>query len=128
MQVAASSTRAPIHRTLALQNNLADVTAKSESVANLADIAGTFLGIALCRLNAPLVPTFCILSAGYLYASRQEIDAVVFSYLNRARLAYSAATFLRTGTVPGVLESNKREPLLPWSQVGSKSTNILLLL
>ena len=106
-----------------MQNNLADVTAKSESVANLADIAGTFLGIALCRMNAPLVPTFCILSAGYLYASRQEIDAVVFSYLNRARLAYSAATFLRTGTVPGVAESNKREPLLPWSQVGSRLTN-----
>ena len=122
MQVAASSTRAPIHRTLALQNNLADVTAKSESVANLADIAGTFLGIALCRLNARLVPTFMLLSAGYLYASRQEIDAVVFSYMNRARLAYSAATFLQTGAVPTVLEANQREPLLPWAQVSPACT------
>lgn len=36
--VAASSTRAPIYRTFAKHNNLADVTAKGESVANLADI------------------------------------------------------------------------------------------
>ena len=36
--VAASSTRAPIYRSFALQNNLADVTAKGESVANLSDI------------------------------------------------------------------------------------------
>lgn len=38
--VAASSTRAPIYKTFALSNNLADVTAKGESVANLADIIG----------------------------------------------------------------------------------------
>jgi hypothetical protein len=42
--VAASSTRAPIYRTFALQNNLADITAKGESVANLADILGTLAG------------------------------------------------------------------------------------
>lgn len=42
--VAASSTRAPIYRTFALQNNLADITAKGESVANLADILGTIAG------------------------------------------------------------------------------------
>ena len=123
VQVAASSTRAPIHRTLALQNNLADVTAKSESVANLADIAGTLLGIALCRMNARVVPTFMLLSAGYLYASRQEINSVVFPYLNRARLAVAASTFLATGSVPSVLESNRQERLLPWGEASSLLSN-----
>lgn len=41
-----------------------------ESVANLADVFGTAFGIALARLNLPVLPTFCVLSAGYLYSSR----------------------------------------------------------
>ena len=140
-QVAASSTRAPIYRTFAKQNNLADVTAKGgcarlllglalsdagcrvvvgcprsratsqrrhawhrrtlsarhaglrrlschsqcdpclrlpsagESVANLADVVGTAAGIALAKLNLPVLPTFCLLSLGYLYSSRWGASA-----------------------------------------------------
>lgn len=95
--VAASSTRAPIYRNFAKANNLADVTAKGESVANLADILGTAFGIALARLNLPIVPTFGVLSVGYLLASRKEVDSVELPYLNRARLSYAARTFLHTG-------------------------------
>lgn len=84
---AASSTRAPIYRTFALSNNLADVTAKGESVANLADIIGTVMGIGLSKARLPLVPTFCALSVGYLLASRREVDSVQLPYLNRARMA-----------------------------------------
>jgi hypothetical protein len=43
--VASSSTRAPIYRSFAINNNMSDVHAKGESVANLADLAGTALGI-----------------------------------------------------------------------------------
>lgn len=153
--VAASSTRAPIYRTFALQNNLvggslmwtcfskafcpqmrqlldcrlaclvlvwkhpflqsmptwapafvsvlqADVTAKGESVANLADIAGTIAGIMLSKAKLPMLPTFIVLSAGYLIASRKEVDSVELPYLNRARLAYTSTRFLTTGVVPGI--------------------------
>jgi hypothetical protein len=113
--VAASSTRAPIYRTFALSNNLADVTAKGESVANLADVLGTLGGIALSKwAKAPPVPAFCVLSAGYLLASRREVDSVQLPYLNRARLAYAAAAFFERGEAPGVPEANAGEPLLPW--------------
>lgn len=44
----------------------------------------------LSRLPLPLGPTFCLLSAGYLYSSRREVDSVELPYLNRAR---SVATF-----------------------------------
>lgn len=71
--VAASATRAPIYRTFALQNNMADITAKGESVANLADILGTFFGIGLARTKWPVLPCFAGLSMGYLYASRREV-------------------------------------------------------
>ncbi|MEW5299951.1 MAG: hypothetical protein WDW36_002919 [Sanguina aurantia] len=112
--VAASSTRAPIYRTFALQNNLADVTAKGESVANLADILGTVAGIMLSRSGMPLGRSFCLLSIGYLIASRKEVDSVRLPYLNRARLAYSTRHFLSSGVVPGIEEANTNEPLLPW--------------
>jgi hypothetical protein len=113
--VAASSTRAPIYRTFATANNLADVTAKAESVANLADVVGTAAGIAIARANPPVLPTFCLLSLGYLLASRREVDSVVLPYLNRARLSYTARRFLASGVVPATEEGNFREPLMPWS-------------
>ncbi|KAI8464617.1 MAG: vitamin B6 photo-protection and homoeostasis-domain-containing protein [Monoraphidium minutum] len=114
--VANSSTRAPIYRTFALQNNLADITAKGESVANLADILGTLAGIALSKAKLPMVATFAALSCGYLLASRKEVDSVELPYLNRARLAYTAAAFAARGAVPGVTEANQGEPLLPWGR------------
>lgn len=114
--VAASSTRAPIYRTFALQNNLADITAKGESVANLADILGTLAGILLSKWKLPMVPTFVVLSCGYLLASRKEVDSVELPYLNRARLAFTSTRFLATGVVPGVPEANRHEPLLPWGR------------
>lgn len=42
----------------------ADVTAKGESVANLADILGTVAGIMLSRSGLPLGQSFCLLSIG----------------------------------------------------------------
>ncbi|EFJ49504.1 hypothetical protein VOLCADRAFT_80645 [Volvox carteri f. nagariensis] len=122
--VAASSTRAPIYRTFALQNNLADITAKGESVANLADILGTVAGIALSRMKLPRMPTFCVLSAGYLLSSRKEVDSVELPYMNRARLAYATQRYLSDGFIPGVAEANHNEPLLPW---GRHNQNRLVL-
>ena len=61
----------------------ADVTAKGESVANLSDIGGTITGIMLSRSKAAMLPIFCVLSAGYLFASRKEVGSVQLPYLNR---------------------------------------------
>jgi hypothetical protein len=75
----------------------ADITAKGESVANLADILGTLAGIVLSKWKLPMVPTFVVLSCGYLLASRKEVDSVELPYLNRARLALTSTHFLKTG-------------------------------
>eukprot|EP01025_Chloroclados_australasicus_P059954 TRINITY_DN7628_c0_g1_i10.p2 TRINITY_DN7628_c0_g1~~TRINITY_DN7628_c0_g1_i10.p2 ORF type:complete len:471 (+),score=68.99 TRINITY_DN7628_c0_g1_i10:186-1598(+) len=111
--VAASSTRAPIYRTFAKSNNLADITAKGESVANLADIMGTMFGICLSKTKLPTFPTFAVLSLGYVISSRKEVDAVELPYFNRARLAYAADKYIKEGYLPDVAEANHREPLLP---------------
>ena len=80
--------RQPIYRTFALQNNMADVTAKGESVANLSDILGVGVGIALSKLNWHIAFTFGLLSCGYLFASRMEVDSVVLPYMNQVRMGY----------------------------------------
>lgn len=56
-------------------------------------------GIALTKTKLPAVNAFCLLSCGYLYASRKEIDSVELPYLNRARLSYAAQHFLNTGAI-----------------------------
>ena len=43
---------------------------------------------------------------------------VQLPYLNRARLAFAARTFLATGTVPDPALANDKEPLMPWGPYG----------
>jgi hypothetical protein len=123
--VAASATRAPIYRTFAKQNNLADITAKAESVANLSDVLGTACGILLTRKVSTL-PAFIGLSIGYLFASRKEVDTVELDYFNSARLGVACKQFLSTGTCPTIKECNLNEPLLPWISKNGHSSRIIL--
>lgn len=68
-------------------------------MANLADLGGTLVGILVARSKLPTVPAFMLLSAGYLIASRKEIDSIQLSDINRARLAVVARCFAATGKV-----------------------------
>ncbi len=97
-------------------------------MANLADIGGTITGILLSRTKFGMVPTFCLLSAGYLFASRREVATIQLPYLNRARLAFAARTFLATGIVPDPALANDKEPLLPWGPYGQVKMQCCLLL
>lgn len=110
--VAASATRAPIYAAFARCNNVADLAAKGESVANLADVVGTGVGIALARAGVPTLPAFGLLSVGYLVASRKEVDAVVLPGFNRARLALAAQDALRGCEVPTPVQAAEREPIV----------------
>lgn len=94
----------------------ADITAKGESVANLADIMGTIAGILLSKWKLPMVPTFMVLSCGYLLASRKEVDSVELPYLNRARLALTSTHFLKSG---GVGSGGEGEDLVRRSNRGA---------
>lgn len=124
--VTASATRAPIYRTFAKRNNLGDVTAKGESVANLADVVGTVAGIVMARVGAPALPAFLVLSAGYLYASRREVDAVVLPFFNRARLALAAEAFAASAGrhCPSPVEAGTVEPMI--FRPGSRASRVLV--
>lgn len=69
-------------------------------MANLADVVGTAAGIALAKFNLPVLPTFCLLSLGYLYSSRCALVAL--------RLAH-VAVLCRFHPLPGLAGL----PLLP---------------
>lgn len=65
----------------------------------------------LSRWKLPMLPTFMVLSAGYLIASRKEVDSVELPYLNRARLAYTATRFLSTGQKPPLYTHTHTHPV-----------------
>ncbi|CAI5469063.1 unnamed protein product [Closterium sp. Yama58-4] len=112
-----TSTRAPIYKAFARRENIGDITAKGESISNLADLMGTGAGILIARSNPHLATTFALLSCGYLFASFNEVKSVQVPTLNRARFAVAVRSFLETGQVPSLAEANARERILmlPWA-------------
>ncbi|KAJ4979820.1 hypothetical protein NE237_010600 [Protea cynaroides] len=116
--VTSTSTRTPIYKAFAKGENIGDVTAKGECVGNIADLFGTGLSIMISKTNPPLVPTFALLSCGYVLSSYQEVKSVVLHTLNRARFNVAVESFLKTGHVPTLQEGNMKENIFsfPWSR------------
>ncbi|GAB2283935.1 Protein root UVB sensitive 6 [Dionaea muscipula] len=114
--VTSTSTRTPIYKAFAKGENIGDVTAKGESVGNIADLLGTGMSIMISRRNPSLISTFAFLSCGYVLSSYQEIRSLVLHTLNRARFTVAVESFLKTGRVPSLEEGNMKETIfrLPW--------------
>eukprot|EP00898_Chlorokybus_atmophyticus_P002040 jgi/Chlat1/2837/Chrsp191S02996 len=117
--VTASSTRAPIYKAFARSENLGDITAKGESVSNLADLVGTGIGICLSRRHSSaLWATYGTLAAGYIFGSYREVRSVQIPTLNRSRLEVVANRYLEDGEVMPPKDANKSEALcvFPWAR------------
>ncbi|XP_039133560.1 protein root UVB sensitive 6 [Dioscorea cayenensis subsp. rotundata] len=115
--VTSTSTRTPIYKAYARGENIGDVTAKGESVGNIADLLGTGLSIFISKRNPSLVASFTLLSFGYIFSSYREVKSVVLNTLNRARFTVAVESFLKTGCVPSLKEGNLNENIFtpPWS-------------
>ncbi|XP_042428977.1 protein root UVB sensitive 6-like [Zingiber officinale] len=115
--VTSTSTRTPIYKAYAKGENIGDVTAKGECVANIADLLGTGLSILISKRNPSLVASFTFLSCGYLFSSYQEVKSVVLNTLNTARFTVAVDSFIKTGHVPSLKEGNVKENIFnpPWS-------------
>ncbi|KAM3404163.1 hypothetical protein ACQJBY_002633 [Aegilops geniculata] len=96
--VTSTSTRTPIYKAYAKGENIGDVTAKGESVGNIADLLGTGMSILMSKRNPSLVASFAVLSCGYLLSSYQEVRSVVLNTLNTARFTVAVDSFIKTGT------------------------------
>ncbi|VAH82954.1 unnamed protein product [Triticum turgidum subsp. durum] len=114
--VTSTSTRTPIYKAYARGENIGDVTAKGESVGNIADLLGTGLSIFITKRNPSLVTSFALLSCGYLLSSYHEVRSVVLNTLNRARFTVAVDSFIKTGYVPSLKEGNSQETIFihPW--------------
>eukprot|EP00899_Mesostigma_viride_P022241 jgi/Mesvir1/3200/Mv16352-RA.3 len=118
--VALMSTRTPIYKALAAHDNIGEVTAKGESICNLADLLGMALGIGLSRFmkrGLPANVTFAALTGCYLYSSYHEVYNVVIPTFNEHRLRLATRAFLdEGGRIMGVLEANEKETEeVPWT-------------
>ncbi|EPS66086.1 hypothetical protein M569_08690, partial [Genlisea aurea] len=116
--VTSTSTRTPIYKAFAKGENIGDVTAKGECVANIADLLGTGLSIMISKRNPSLFTTFALLSCGYVMSSYQEVRSVVLHTLNRARFTVAVESFLKTGRVPSLQDGNSMENIFlpPWKK------------
>ncbi|KAH9318158.1 hypothetical protein KI387_019927, partial [Taxus chinensis] len=116
--VSSTSTRTPIYKAFALRENIGDITAKGESTSNIADLLGTGLGILISGKNKQTLPTFIILSCGYVFSSYHEVKAVILPTMNQARFGVAVWSFLNTGQVPSVSEANNKECIFtfPWAR------------
>ncbi|CAH9086026.1 unnamed protein product [Cuscuta europaea] len=114
--VTSTSTRTPIYKAFAKGENIGDVTAKGECVANLADLLGTGMSIMISKRNPSLLTTFSLLSCGYLFSSYNEVKSLVLCTLNRARFTVAVESYLKTGRVPTLQEGNSMETIcsFPW--------------
>ena len=112
----AHSTRAPIYRAFSSDqvnhSNLGDITAKGESIGNLADIVGLGVGVLVSKFNPPLFPTFLLLSSAYIFSSVKECSCVQLPSFNHARLAVVLRQYFSDGRVMSPAEANSMEPLL----------------
>lgn len=90
--LAASASRAAIHKTFATHENLADVTAKSGSQSILSSMLGTSLGVSLAAMlgtnHTHCVLAFLACSSISLMATYRSMQAVTLTTLSLKRLDY----------------------------------------
>lgn len=111
------ATSSTIHRSFALADNLADISAKGQAQTVVLDNLG--LGLAVCMnhlckhskrvAKIMALTTFPIFATIDLFALYNGLQTVQFSTLNKVRLEIVIERWLRSGRVPSVKEVNKEE-------------------
>jgi glutamate N-acetyltransferase/amino-acid N-acetyltransferase len=114
--------RAPIQRSFALEENLADIGARTSAQQVLADSLGLVTAVALSAVARRVAPNahpgalplamFTPLACADLYSVHAELKAVALRTLNKERAEICAAHFLSHGDAPSPTAVASRERLL----------------
>lgn len=114
--LAAGASKATLHRSLALRDNLGDVTAKLYSQGITAYLLGMGLGIAttvVCHQSQLAVAAaFGALTAVHLAASHRALRCLELRSLNAHRLRLLALHWRRTRTVASPADVARLEPIV----------------
>jgi hypothetical protein len=125
--LAASATKAAMHRGMALRDNLGDVTAKAGTQATAAGLAGTALGIAASWLVGTdvwgLLALFLPLSAVHVWSAYAGSRAAVTRTLSIPRAEAVLAPLLLAPTATRARDPTK---LLPSPQQVARRERLLL--
>ena len=129
----ASASRAALHQSIALQNNLADVTVKAGTQSMAAGLFGTAVGLGLSTTILGNDPTnfvlgFCCLSAAHLGCNYMAMQYVSINHMNRQRMDLLLHEYLETGEMLMPTQVARREQYFPlvkekdsgeWLSIGS---------
>ncbi|KAF7390220.1 hypothetical protein HZH68_012077 [Vespula germanica] len=110
--VAGGATRAALTQHQALQNNLADVSAKDGSQETCVNLVASFLGIFILSYiydERYLLELYVFLVTVHLYANYSAVKALRLNTLNEDRLALLVKHYLIHETVLDAAEINKKE-------------------
>ena len=130
----ASASRAALHQSLALKQNLADVTAKSGSQSIAAGLIGTTLGIGLSPILGDVTHFamgFVALSAIHLRCNYLSLKAIPLIRVDRHRLHLILKHYVTTNKVLTPAQVAQQEVFLPgmtpddtqmWLTIGSSMT------
>ncbi|XP_048508030.1 RUS family member 1 isoform X2 [Athalia rosae] len=113
--VAGSATRAALTQHQALQNNLADVSAKDGSQETFVNLIASFVGILVLSNIGDgryVMELFVLLATVHLYANYRAVKALCLNSLNEDRLALIIRNYLINQSIPGPSEVNKIESVL----------------
>ncbi|KAI4502870.1 hypothetical protein M0802_001914 [Mischocyttarus mexicanus] len=112
--VAGAATRAALTQHQALQNNLADVSAKDGSQETCVNLVASFVGIFILSFiysERYLLELYILLVIIHLYANYSAVKALGLNTLNEDRLALLVKNYLIHETVPNIVEINKKESI-----------------
>ena len=114
--MAASASRAAIHRSFCREENLAEVTAKAGSQITAASIVGTALGIGLSypfgTAVQPLLAVFAVLSVLHISCTYLSLRGVPLNTLNEQRAERAMLAYCEEGRVPSTDEVREDEHFL----------------
>ncbi|XP_015182711.1 PREDICTED: RUS1 family protein C16orf58 homolog [Polistes dominula] len=117
--VAGAATRAALTQHQALQNNLADVSAKDGSQETCVNLVASFVGIFILSFiydGRYLLELYVFLVIVHLYANYSAIKVLWLNSLNEDRLALLIKNYLIHGTVSNAAEINKKESVFLWKK------------
>ncbi|KZC09706.1 PREDICTED: RUS1 family protein C16orf58 homolog [Dufourea novaeangliae] len=117
--VAGGATRAALTQHQALQNNLADVSAKDGSQETCVNLIGSFVGILVLSIfhsGRYIMELYLFLVVVHLYANYSAVKALRLNSLNEDRLVLIIKSYITNEVIPEPGEVNKNESVLMLSK------------
>ncbi|KAL6258070.1 hypothetical protein P5V15_009987 [Pogonomyrmex californicus] len=113
--VAGGATRIALIHHQAIQNNVADVSAKDGSQETCVNLIASFFGIFILSLfhdGQYLLQLYLFLVAVHLYANYSAVKALCLDTFNEDRLAIIVKNYITTEQIPEPRKVNKEESVL----------------